>query len=111
MRIFLALGVCALLLHLTGCVVPVAKSTPLAGGLVYSNMRFTGDQSPTDNAQPGPRMGESSMSEVLWCVTTGNASISQAARNGGISKVKTVEHEYVNVLLVYQKYTTYVTGE
>ncbi len=79
--------------------------------MVYSNMRFTGDQSPIDNAQPGPRRGESYMSEVLWCVTTGNASISQAARNGGISKVKTVEHEYMNVLLVYQKYTTYVTGE
>jgi len=102
---------CLLILCLTSCVIPVAESTPLAGGLIYSNMRFSGKLPNVENAQPGPKRGTSEMSEVLWCVTSGNASITQAAKDGGISKIKTVEHEYFNVLLIYQKYTTYVTGE
>ena len=111
MRIFIMFTLCVSILFMTGCVVPVAESTPLAGGLIYSNMRFSGKIPGAENAQPGSKRGSSEMSEILWAVTTGNASISQAARNAGISKIKTVEHEYMNVLLVYQKYTTYVTGE
>jgi len=111
MKKFIILILCISSLCLVGCVIPVCESTPLAGGLIYSNMRFSGKLPGAENAQPGSKRGSSDMSEVLWCVTTGNASISQAARNAGISKIKTVEHEYMNVLLIYQKYTTYVTGE
>ena len=111
MKKIIMVVICMSLLCIVSCVIPVAESTPLAGGLIYSNMRFSGKLPNVENAQPGPKAGSSEMSEVLWCVTSGNASISQAARNGGISKIKTVEHEYVNVLLIYQKYTTYVTGE
>ncbi len=111
MKKIIMVVMCMLLLCVMGCVYPPAKATPLACGFIYSNMRFSGEQYNIANAQPGPKRGTSEMSDVLMCVTTGNASISQAARDGGISKIKTVEHEYVNVLLIYQKYTTYVTGE
>ncbi len=111
MKKIIMIILCISSLCLVGCVIPVAESTPLAGGLIYSNMRFSGKMPLVDNAQPGQKRGSSEMSEVLWCVTSGNASISRAARNAGISKIKTVEHEYMNILLVYQRYTTYVTGD
>ena len=68
-------------------------------------------QLPVDNALVGSRKGEASMSEILCCFATGNASVTRAAQDAGISKIKTVEHEYFNVLLIYQSYTTYVTGD
>jgi len=111
MKKIIMVVLCLSTLLIVGCVVPVAKSTPLAGGLIYSNMRFSKSVPGVEDAQPGPKRGSASMSGVLWAVTTGNSSISQAARNAGISKIKTVEYEYMNVLLVYQRYTTYVTGE
>jgi hypothetical protein len=42
---------------------------------------------------------------------TGDASISTAMRNGGITRVHHVDHETLNILGVYAKYTTIVYGE
>lgn len=42
---------------------------------------------------------------------TGDASISTAMRNGGITRVHHVDHETLNILGIYAKYTTIVYGE
>ncbi len=95
----------------SGCTFPLARPMPLGTGVVYSNVQFSDDSYPVDNALVGSRKGEASMSEILCCFATGNASVTRAAQDAGISKIKTVEHEYFNVLLIYQSYTTYVTGD
>jgi len=41
----------------------------------------------------------------------GDASIKTAAKNGGITKISTVDIKRLNVLGVYQQVTTIVTGE
>ncbi|PYN11407.1 MAG: protein trl [Candidatus Rokuibacteriota bacterium] len=42
---------------------------------------------------------------------TGDASISAAAKNGGITRIHHVDHETMNILGFYAKYTTIVYGE
>ena len=113
MKIVITLALAAgLLLSLTGCAIPSATCTPLHAGFLYADMTFSGDHPENaNNAAPGPRRGEASMDEILWMVTSGDASITAAAKSAGISKIHTVEHEFINVLCIYQKYTTIVTGE
>jgi hypothetical protein len=42
---------------------------------------------------------------------TGDASISAAAKNGGISQIHHVDHETLNILGIYARFTTVVYGE
>ena len=101
-----------IMLSCAGCAVPSARSTPLHAGFMYANMRYSGEHGENaNNATPGPKRGEASMDEFLWLFTSGNASITEAAKRGGITKLQTVDHEFVNVMCLYQKYTTIVTGE
>lgn len=106
------LVIAGLLLSCAGCAIPSARNTPLHAGFFYASMKYSGDHPENaNNATPGPKRGEASMDEFLWLFTSGNASITEAAKRGGITKLHTVDHEFVNVLSVYQKYTTVVTGE
>jgi hypothetical protein len=60
----------------------------------------------------GSKMGKSTAYFILGIAAFGDASVQEAARMGGITEIKTVEHEYMNVLaVVYGQYTTIVTGE
>jgi hypothetical protein len=108
----ITLAVCILLLlSIVGCTFPLARPMPLGTGVVYSNVKFSDDGYPVNDSLVGSRKGKASMSEILCCFATGNASTTRAAQDAGIKKIKTVEHEYFNVLLIYQSYTTHVTGE
>ena len=100
-----------LLLSFVGCTFPLARSMPLGTGVVYSNVKFSDDAYPIVDSLVGSRQGKASMSEIMCCFASGNSSTTRAAQDAGIKKIKTVEHEYFNVLLIYQSYTTYVTGE
>ena len=56
------------------------------------------------------RRGQSSATSVLFLVETGDASIDTAARNGGITKISTVDVK-TKVGIFTTKVTTVVTGE
>jgi hypothetical protein len=63
----------------------------------------------------GPAAGSSKIGRAeAWGIlvyATGDASISAAMRNGGITRVHHVDHETLNILGFYAKYTTIVYGE
>jgi hypothetical protein len=63
----------------------------------------------------GPAAGSAKVGTAeAWGIllyATGDASISAAMRNGGITRVHHVDHETTNILGVYAKYTTIVYGE
>ena len=56
------------------------------------------------------RRGQSSATSVLFLVETGDASIDTAARNGGITKISTVDVK-TKVGIFTTKVITVVTGE
>lgn len=47
----------------------------------------------------------------FWFFATGDASISAAMQNGGITRIHHVDHETLNIIGIYAKYTTIVHGE
>src|SRR5262249_11717547 len=63
----------------------------------------------------GPAAGSSKIGRSeAWGIlvsATGDASISAAMRNGGITRIHHVDHETSSFLGVYAKYTTIVYGE
>lgn len=63
------------------------------------------------NGELGSRSGESSAVTVLWVVTVGDASVERAARTAGIKRIATIDHTYLNVLGIFSRFTTNVTGE
>ena len=61
-------------------------------------------------AATSPKMGTSEAWGIL-VFATGDASISAAMRNGGITRIHHVDNDTVNILGIYAKYTTIVYGE
>jgi TRL-like protein family len=57
-----------------------------------------------------PKVGKAEAWGIL-VFATGDASISAASANGGISRIHHVDHETLNILWLYAKYTTIVYGE
>ncbi len=57
------------------------------------------------------KVGKAEVISVLGFVAIGDGSITTAAKNGGIKKVKYVDYEVENILGVYGKYTTVVYGD
>lgn len=62
------------------------------------------------SAAGGSKVGRASAWGIL-VYATGDASISAAMSNGGITRVHHVDHETLNILGIYAKYTTVVYGE
>ncbi len=63
----------------------------------------------------GPAAGSAKVgTSEAWGIlvfATGDASISAAMQNGGITRVHHVDHRTTNILGIYAKYTTIVYGE
>jgi hypothetical protein len=58
----------------------------------------------------GTKTGEACVSSILGIVATGEGSVSQAAKAGGITKVSHVDHTNFGVLGIYAKTCTVVHG-
>ena len=97
----LVVGVSAIVM-MTGCswVAPV-------NGSLYTDMKApiaVGD------ASGQSKMGTAKATAILG-FATGDASISAAMQNGGITKVHHVDSQVKNILGIYVEYTTVVYGE
>ena len=92
-------------LVLTGC---AAVSSPVSNGLLFTDVQgpVTGTVADTYS-----KSGESSCVAVLGIVSTGDASIEAAMKNGGITKIHHVDHKSMSVLGLFAKFTTIVYGE
>jgi TRL-like protein family len=64
----------------------------------------------TGPAPTSPKVGRAEAWGIVL-FSTGDASISAAMQNGGITRVHHVDHETQNILGFWSKYTTIVYGE
>jgi hypothetical protein len=105
MRKIIVTACVAGLLLATGCGLAVGPYMP---GLGYSDIRgpvtATGDQ-------PGSKTGMATVVNYAGIVSLGDASIVAAAKDGGITKIRTVDFQMVNYSPFYAQTTTIVTGE
>lgn len=102
-RRWLALALCCGL-GLSGC-----HSMALGPVVAPLTINMKGPVSAGPAAQ-SPKVGRAEAWGVL-VFATGDASISAAMQNGGITRIHHVDYETLNVLGIYARYTTIVYGE
>ena len=98
----LVLGLCCAVL-VAGCAV---GHGPVIAPVTF-NMKGPVSAGP---AMTGSKVGRAEAWGIV-VFATGDASISAAAKNGGINRIHHVDHEIMNILGIYAKYTTIVYGE
>lgn len=91
-------------ISLSGC---TAAMTPVFGGLVTQTR---GPVSGVDNTVSQEKRGEAEAQGIVF-IAMGDASISKAMENGGITKIHHIDHESLSVLGIYSKYRIIVYGE
>ena len=76
-------------------------------GFIYSEMKTPGFAS---DEELGSKSGVASAESFVGVVAVGDASITSAAADGGITKVTHVDYHSFSILGVYAKFECYVYG-
>ncbi len=90
------------LLSLSGC-----STSPLFAAVNVTKW----DGGVSNPTVTSPKKGEACAMSILGLVAVGDASIEGAKKDGGITKVATVDHSTLNILYLYGQYCTVVHGE
>ncbi|MGB6035305.1 MAG: TRL-like family protein [Cryomorphaceae bacterium] len=85
-----------------------AMTTSPVSGFVYTDV--DGPVAVTSNTV-GSKVGTASVKSVLGIVGTGNASINEAAKKAGITKISHVDYHSTNVLGIFATFEVRVYGE
>lgn len=101
------LAVPLVLMGLTGCAGVAFMGQGVPQGFIYANAQ-TPNHATENNI--GKKKGESCAVSVLGIITTGNSSIRAAAYNGEIVEISAVDSSIKNVLGIWAKYCTVVSG-
>ena len=106
MRILKLAVVVTVVFSFVGCLGPA----PLHG-LFFSDVHYPSYYDGASTQGRGSKSGAASMTSYLGLVATGDAGITAACDNGGITSIKTVDHHFKSILGIIQMWTTEVTGE
>lgn len=93
------------LLSFLGCFVAGCGALPFPMGAVYTDVNFP--IAVSANVR-GSKMGQWNCISVLNLVALGDASIQEAARNGGITKIAHVDWKAHSILGIFSHYTVTV---
>ncbi|MCE9599471.1 MAG: TRL-like family protein [Spirochaetia bacterium] len=100
---FLFAGIC--LLFGANCAVGPTS------GLLFTSNSFAGVINPANDV-PIVKTGESCQHQILGLIAFGSSGAGDAAQEGGVEKIATIDHSTVNVLSVlYAQYCTIVRGK
>ncbi|MCX7048280.1 MAG: TRL-like family protein [Candidatus Sumerlaeota bacterium] len=106
-KIAIALIACMSALTFIGCLrAPVMPPVGLIYNEYMAPLSYEGKGLPL-----GSKSGTASTESILGLVAWGDASLKTAAANGRLTKINHVDYEYLNVIGVYQHYTTVAYGE
>lgn len=98
------LGLAFLSTFAVGCAM---VASPVGNGALYTDVH--GPVATGPEAASG-KSGKACAANYLGFVAVGNASIEAARKNGGISRISTVDHRSFGVLGIYTQFCTVVSG-
>jgi hypothetical protein len=110
MRLFLLGVACLFLVFLTGCGIGYFSPVVPPMGIFFESTKAPMDIN-VERTELGSKQGEANSVSILGLFAFGDCSISTAARNGSIKTVNHADYSYLNVLGIYQSYTTIVYGD
>jgi hypothetical protein len=90
---------------LTGCAAMAVSPTT---GFLYTDVKAP--LTATSNSASS-KIGTAECTSILGLVSTGDASIETAMKNGGITKIHHVDFHSTSILGIYAKYMVTVYGE
>ena len=96
----LLLAICG---WVSGCAMGMAPVT----GTIYSDV--SGPITATEHSSRS-KMGKAKCQSLLGAIATGNCSVEEAKRNGGIRSVSTVDYHTKSILGLFAETTVIVTG-
>lgn len=108
MRSAMVVLVCVGIVSASGCFY-VAPVIPPTGGL-FSQISAPLDVD-LDKTELGSKQGSASTVAVLGLIAFGDASTQAAAQNGGLRTINHADYAFLNVLGVFQQFTTTVYGD
>ncbi len=108
MRSFAIAALLLCLVAMSGCVMWAPVIPPLGAVFTATSGPIDTD---VDQTTIGNRSGSASSVCVLGMFAFGDASISAAAEDGNLSTVNHVDYSYLNVLYLFQSFTTIVYGD
>ncbi len=87
---------------LSGCAIVQSPAV----GLIYTEVQY-GD---TATTATGTRTGKACATSILGWVATGDASVTAAKANGGVTTVAVVDHTARSILGIFGEWCTVVKG-
>lgn len=97
----------AMVVMLSSCAVITGSTEPV--GIIYNGGTKSGAVA-NNNVKP-IKTGKACVINVLMLVGAGDGGIDAAKREGNITKVASVDYDFMNILGVYGQYCTIVKGE
>lgn len=98
---------------IAGCGVSAGYMPPPGG--IYTGAKGINPNTQVEvneTPRPGPKTGQACTTGVLAVASWGDMSLEAAKKNGGITRVDTLDYKAFDILgVVYQKHCTIVTGE
>lgn len=97
----------------TACVAMLLSSCAVVGTGAGMGVLYTGvtEGAAVTSNNLGKKVGESSASNILGLVASGDASIDLAAKKAGIKKISHVDVKKTSVLGIFASYKTIVYGD
>jgi TRL-like protein family len=112
-RLPMVVGTAALVSTLAGCAGAMGYQPPVGG--VYAGAKGINPMTQaevSDGVRPGPKTGQACTQGVLALASWGDMSLEAAKKNGGITRVDTLDYKTMDILgVIYQKHCTIITGE
>ena len=93
-------------LLLTSC----SPVTPAGVGVLYTDVA-TPLQVLDNHGKLGTKVGRSSCTAILGLVATGDASVNEAAKQGGITRITHIDQKQKSILGLFGSYEVVVYGE
>jgi hypothetical protein len=106
--------VCMLMLANVGCVSIVnagPDQEPVPLGFVFTSVRWTDKASPNAVSTTTDKVGTSESVGILGIAAFGDATVEKAMKEGNITDVHAISHEFQTILLLFNTYRTIVKGK
>lgn len=105
-KLSLLVGIIGLSFALSGCGASTGFLSKTGGAAITLHSEGGGATSNT-----GSKKGEACSMNILGIVSLGDSTVYAAKQNGGVAKVSSWSHDYLNILALYGKHCLTVRGE
>jgi uncharacterized protein (DUF885 family) len=91
-----------------GCAIATTPASNPYPAWLYQNVKAPVD---AENGVEAVKEGKACVTNILGIVATGDASIDEAKRAGGIKEIASVDYQVNSVLGIYARFCTIVKGK